>query len=64
MEIARVSRHLRHVNRHHRIAVITRGVAVDQHDRHRRMPATCERLSQTPMCLEVQADPGAKMLIE
>lgn len=64
LAIVRVSRHERHVNRHDRIAVITHGVTVDQHDRHRGMAATFQRLNKTLMRLEVHADPAAKMLIE
>jgi hypothetical protein len=62
--VARVSRHDRHVNGHDWVAVITYGVTVDQHDRHRGMAATFERLDKTLMRFEVGADPTAKMLIE
>jgi hypothetical protein len=62
--IARVSRHDRHVNGHDRIAVVTYGITVDQHDRHRSMTATFKRLDKPPMRLEVHANPTAKMLIE
>jgi hypothetical protein len=34
----------RRVGRHDGVAVIARGVTVDQHDRHRRMPPTVKRL--------------------